>query len=298
MKIFITGACGWIARLVIADLEQRHELVLMDRVDPAEATVFTPGSDTRAHVPLVTQWPYTRAEITDVAAVRAASEGADAALHLAAQTSGAPEIGAATMDSNVTGTFIVLDAARLAGAKRVVAASSINAYGTVYWRLSGKPSPYTTLPLDESFSPVPEDPYSLSKVCGELACDAFTRAYGLTTASLRFGPVWSDTLYDRALAVPKPTDHWSDDLFSWVHVRDITQAVVKALECPTLPPMGAYTLTAADTRCPEPSMGLVKRFRPDLAAAMSRPLVGRESLVSIERAKAGFGYEPVHRLGE
>src|SRR5437773_2119301 len=83
-------------------------------------------------------------------------------------------------------------AARLAGVRRFFCASSINAFGTFFWRLSGKPVIYRKLPLDESFAPVPEDPYSLSKWVNELTCDAFHRAYGITTAAFRFAGIWDD----------------------------------------------------------------------------------------------------------
>jgi nucleoside-diphosphate-sugar epimerase len=221
----------------------------------------------------------------------------DAVIHLAADPTGYPEKGKEIMHVNVVGTYVVLDAARQAGVQRVFCASSINAFGTFFWRLSGRPSPYTKLPLDESFRPVPEDPYSLSKLCNEETCAAFHRAYGLTTAAFRFAGVWSAERYDAFRGDIKPTTEWSDLLYQWVHVSDLVAGIRKAMECPELPGFGVYTLAAADTCCPEPTMDLLNRFRPDLAATVSPPIEGRGGLLSIARARQTFGYAPRYRLG-
>lgn len=296
MRVLITGACGFIGRHLISELEPHHELRLTDSVVPAEATVFAGGRERRA-APLATRWPFTRADICDLAALREACAGVDAVVHLAADPTGYADRGREIMQINVVGTYVVLDAARQAGVKRVLCASSINAFGTFYWRLSGRPAPYTTMPLDETFEPVPEDPYSLSKRCNEESCAAFTRAYGLTTAAFRFAGVLSPERYAELQRNLAPTSAWSDDLYQWVHVTDLVRGLRQAVESPRLPAFGVYTLAAGDTRCPEPTMELLQRFRPDLAARVTRPLEGRAPLLSIDRAREAFGYAPTLRLG-
>jgi nucleoside-diphosphate-sugar epimerase len=298
MRILITGACGFINRALLPELEPNHELRLLDRIRPEEATVFVPGSADRAPAPLQTDWPFVQAEITDAEAMRRAAEGMDVIIHLAASVSGLPQFGVETFRDNALGTYIMLDAARLAGVQRFLCASSINAFGTIYWRLSGQPPEYKQMPLDESFDPVPEDPYSLSKHVNELTCAAFTRAYGITTAAFRFAGVWTEAMYeDRLKQGLQPTTGWSDDLFQWAHVRDIARGLRQAVEAPDLPAHGVYYLGAADTRCPEPTMEILERFRPDLAATVDPPLEGRASLVSIEGAQRAFAYAPTYRLG-
>jgi nucleoside-diphosphate-sugar epimerase len=296
MKILITGACGFIGRNLIAELESDHELRLVDSVAPAAATVFAGGRDRQA-APLQTRWPAVTADISDLAALRQACEGMDAVIHLAADPTGYADRGKEIMQVNVVGTYVVLDAARQAGVRRVLCASSINAFGTFYWRLSGKPAPYTSMPLDESFETVPEDPYSLSKRCNEESCAAFTRAYGLTTAAFRFAGVFSAERYETFRRDLQPTAAWSDDLYQWVHVTDVVRGLRRAVESPSLPTFGVYTLAAGDTRCPEPTLDLLRRFRPDLAAQVTSPLPGRAPLLSIERAQQTFGYAPTFRLG-
>ena len=153
------------------------------------------------------------------------------------------------------------------------------------------------MPLTEEFDPVPEDAYSLSKHVNELTCAAFHRAYGIVTAAFRFAGVWKDEWYEDARKKPlSPTKAWSDDLYQWVHRSDVVRGIRQALECPTLPGFGAYVLGAADTRCPEPTMELLRKVRPDLAATVNPPLQGRAPLMSIDKACRTFGYAPQYRL--
>lgn len=297
MRVLITGACGFVGRNLIQELEGDHQLRLVDASRPEDATMFG-GSTGRIPAPFAPDWPFVQADITDLPAMCEACDGMDAVVHLAADPTGHAEKGKEIMQVNVVGTYAVLDAARLAGVKRVFCASSINAFGTFYWRLSGTPSPYTTLPLTEDFDPVPEDPYSLSKLCNEKTCAAFSRAYGLTTAAFRFAGVLSRERYEAFRANLGPTAAWSDLLYQWVHVNDVAHGLRQALECSTLPRSGVYTLGAADTCCPEPTMQILETFRPDLAANVTRTLVGREALLSIGHAQETFGYAPRFRMGE
>lgn len=296
MKVLITGAFGFVARHVTAALEKSHEIRLLDRVNPEDATVFVPGQAERKHAPFISKWPYVKGEITDLAAMRAACEGVDAVIHLAAATTGLPEHGKAIMEANVIGTYVMLDAARLSGVKRFLCASSINAFGTIYWRLSGKPSVYERMPLDETFHCVPEDPYSLSKLMNEETCAAFHRAYGIITAAFRFSGVRAQEDYESMRKNLKPATQWHDDVYTWVHIEDIVQGIQAALEAETLPGFGAYTLAAPDTYCADPSMEILKRYRPDLLKTLIEPLDGRETLMSIRKAQRTFGYAPKYRL--
>ena len=253
-----------------------------------------------SHAPLETDWPFTLAEITDEEAMLRACEGMDAVINLAGEPRGLPEIGVHTFRSNALGTFVMIDTAHRAGVSRFFCASSINAFGTIFWRLSGQPAPYTKMPLDETFSPVPEDPYSLSKLVNEETCARHTyRAYGMTAVAFRFAGVYSQDRYAQTLeAGLQPTTAWSDDLYQWVHVEDIVRGIRQALEAETLTGFGVFTLGAGDTRCPEPTMSLLERFRPDLAKTVEVPLPGRAPLMAIKAAQAAFGYDPQFRLGD
>ncbi len=297
MNVLITGACGFIGRELIKELEVHgHDLRLLDMTRPEDATVFR-GQAGRAHIPLVTDWPFVQAEVTDPEAMLTACTDMEAVIHLAGEPRGLPEIGVETFRSNALGTFVAIDSAHRAGVQRFMCASSINAFGTFFWRLSGKPAPYTSMPLSEDFEPVPEDPYSLSKLVNEETCATYHRAYGMTTAAFRFAGVWPQERYEQTLEQGLlPTTAWSDDLYQWVHVSDIVRGIRQALETANMPGYGAYTLGAGDTRCPEPTLNLLTQFRPDLAVTTALP--GRAPLLSIEKARSTFGYDPQYRLGD
>ena len=296
MRILITGSCGFIGRELIRELEGRHELCLLDSVRPEDATMFG-GAAGRIKRPLVTDLPCTIADITDPDQVQPAVEGVDAVIHLAGEPRGIPEIGVHTFKTNALGTFVVLDCAQRAGVKRFLCASSINAYGTIYWRLSGKAVNYRSLPLREDHPPVVEDPYSLSKRVNEETCAAYHRAYGITTAAFRFSGVWSQERFEQFLTdgMPEATE-WKEDLWNWVHVRDVVTGLRQAAEAPNLPGFGVYNLNAPDTRAVEPTEWLVRRFKAEYLSRLTEPLPGRTALVSTRAARDAFGYSPSFSL--
>jgi len=297
VKIVITGAAGWIGRALTAGLETSHELVLVDNVDPAEATVFDPTAEgRRRRVPLQTDWPYHRVDVLDEVGVAEACADAEVVVHLAAWPAGDWSRARSTIATNVLGTFNVFESARAAGVRRVVNASSINAFGSFFWRVSGRSPIRRALPLVEDEPIEPEDPYSLSKAVTELIGGTFHRAFDTEVVNLRFAGVMAEVVYEGLMTNGLPaTDAWSDHLFQWVHIDDVTQGVILAATVPVVVPE-PIVLAAADTRAPEPTLDLIRRFRPDLLAYLREPLPGRSSLLSIARARSFLGYEPTRSL--
>ena len=103
-RILVTGMSGLIGGVVRAELEGDHALSALNRSD----------------VVGVQTW---RADLVDLDAIRPAFEGQDVVVHLAAK-SGEQFTWEEFRDTNVVGTYNVLEAAREAGVKRVVFASS------------------------------------------------------------------------------------------------------------------------------------------------------------------------------
>ena len=99
-----------------------------------------------------------------------------------------------THQVNVDGTFNLLNAARLAGVRRVVYAASSSAYGDT-----------PTLPKHEGIVPQPLSPYAVHKLVGEAYCRAFYECYGLETLALRYFNVFGprqDPKSQYAAAIP------------------------------------------------------------------------------------------------
>jgi nucleoside-diphosphate-sugar epimerase len=293
MRIAITGAAGGLGRRVTAALEPDHELLLLDAVAPEEATVFDMRSPTgRRLAPLTPHSPYLKIDIGDPDATARALAGIDVVIHLAGHPTGEWERARDIMQTNVLGTFTVYEAARATGVRRVVNASSINAFGTFFWRVHSESPIRARLPLIEDEPRVPEDPYSLSKGITEEIGATFRRAFGIEAVNLRFAAVWSEERYAELTENGLPrTESWSDDLFQWVHPDDVRDGIVLAATVgqTTSEPM---VLAAPDTRAPEDTLELIRRFRPELERDLREPLVGRASLLSTARARAFLGYDP------
>ena len=171
----VTGGAGFIgSHIVDALLAEGHRVRVLDN--------FATGKrENIAHV--IDQIDLIEGNVRDLEAVRRAVDGAEYVLHQAALPSVPRSIKdpLTTHEVNATGTLNVLIAARDAGVKRVVYASSSSVYGDT-----------PELPKREDMTPRPKSPYAVSKLAGEHYCRAFWEAYRLETVCLRyfnvFGP--------------------------------------------------------------------------------------------------------------
>lgn len=129
--------------------------------------------------------------------VRDAVDGIDYVLHQAALPSVPRSIKdpITSNEVNVTGTLNILQAARDAGVKRLVFASSSSIYGDL-----------EVLPKTEEMLPKPLSPYAVSKLAGEKYCGVFTQIYGLETVALRYFNVFGprqDPTSEYSAVIPK-----------------------------------------------------------------------------------------------
>ncbi|MHB8618373.1 MAG: NAD-dependent epimerase/dehydratase family protein [Chloroflexota bacterium] len=279
MRIAITGGCGMIAGYLCQALASEHSIVLLDRVLPPENDPFG-----RARLPIVL------GEATDGTVCERAFRGADAIVHFAGLKDPTPR----TFFANGYGSYTVFEAAHAAGVGRVVQASSINVLG-LGWHVSEEPiSAIQYLPWDDDHPLHPTDSYSLGKLVAEEVAAAYARAYSMRTASLRFSvvrePEWTATWHQRVQpARERPRWPWP-----WVDVRDVVQALERALTIPDLPAHGGYFIGADDTSALEPTMQLVERFFPEWLPKV-RSLPGHTSLYDCRLAKEVLGFQPRHQ---
>lgn len=171
----VTGAAGFIGSNIVEELVKRGESVrALDNLSTGRAENITP---------FLQKISFMRADLADQPALAEAMRGVDYVIHQAALPSvpRSVEDPLASHEANATGTLKLLVAARDAGVKRVVFASSSSVYGD---------SP--TLPKREDMPTQPLSPYAVNKLTGEEYCKVFARVYGLPTVALRyfnvFGP--------------------------------------------------------------------------------------------------------------
>lgn len=124
---------------------------------------------------------FIEGDVRQRALVESAMQGVDRVFHHAAFISVPLSIQRPQdcLDVNVQGTLHVLEAARAAGVKKVVLASSAAVYGDA-----------TEMPIGENAQPCPTSPYAASKQMNEILAGVYTRAYGLSVTALRYFNVY------------------------------------------------------------------------------------------------------------
>ena len=183
-NILITGAAGEIGRVLRAGLYDGHRtLRLLD---------IRPQKPAREHEEVVT------ADLADLAALERAARDIDCIVHLA----GVPREGAweAILPNNIIGTYNLFEAARRAGVKRVIFASSNHVVG--YYRATQK--------VGVTEPERPDSRYGVSKAYGEALGRMYADKYGLEVACLRIGSF-------RA----RPED--ARQLATWISHRDMVE---------------------------------------------------------------------------
>ena len=175
----VTGGAGFIGSHIVDELVQRGQRVrVLDNFSTGKhENLQSVTNNSKSTIELI------EGDIRDRDTVRQAVSGVDYVLHQAALPS-VPRSVADPLTShevNVTGMLNVLMAAREAGVKRLVLASSSSVHGN---------SP--TLPKHEDLTTNSLSPYAVSKLAGENYCRAFHQVYGLPAVALRyfnvFGP--------------------------------------------------------------------------------------------------------------
>jgi UDP-glucose 4-epimerase len=177
MKAIVTGGAGFIgSHLVDALLDRGDGVAIVDDLSS--------GREANVEAALGRGATLHRADIRDAARMReiAALEQPEAVFHLAAQIDVRVSVADPALDArtNVEGTVNLLSAAREAGARRFVFAST---GGAIYGETE-------TVPTPETVPPAPMAPYGTSKLCAEQYLGLYERLFGLSTVALRFGNVY------------------------------------------------------------------------------------------------------------
>lgn len=290
-RFLVTGGAGFVGSHVVEALVGRGDSVRV--LDDLSTGSLDNIRHLRERVELI------QGGVEKPRDIERAVRDVEAVVHLAAISSVAKSVAdpVRTDIVNIHGTLRVLLAARDAGVKRVVFASSSAVYGES-----------DAQPKVESMIPSPVSPYALSKLTGEHYCAIFSRLYGLSTISLRFfnifGPRQDPTspysgviaIFIKKLLAGEPPTITGDGEQSrdFIYVADAVAAILAALSCESADGQAVNIGTGASTTINE-LCGVLTR----LASAKTTPVHCvprsgdvRHSLADITLARALLSYSP------
>ena len=293
MRTFlVTGGAGFIGSHIAEALVQRGDRVrVLDNLSTGHLSNLDGFGES---IELV------EADVTDADAIARAVAGVDCVFHEAALASVPRSVEAplATHAACVTGTVILLDAARRAGVRRVVVAGSSSAYGD-----------QPTSSKRETDLPAPISPYAAAKLAAEQYCMAFRATYGLETVVLRyfnvFGPrqdpnspysavipLFITTILSGSQPVIYGDGGQSRD-FSFV--ANVVRANLLAADAPDAVGRVFNVANGKSTDLLTLIAMLNRLLDTQVKPRHEAPRVGdvRESLADITQARKLLGYEPV-----
>lgn len=245
MKYLVTGGAGFIGSHIVRTLlEQGQEVKVLDNFSTGKRENI---ADFEKQIELI------EGDLRDASKVNEAVRGVDIIFHEAAfvsvpQSMDEPQN---CFDVNVTGTSMLFDAARRAGVKRAVFATSAAVYGDS-----------TEMPLTEETPLRPLSPYAASKRVDEIYGQLYTTSFGLEVVALRYFNVYGprqrpDSMY--AAAVPifirrlldgKGVTIYGDggQTRDLINVRDVVRVNLVASEHPAAPGQIFNICTGIETR--------------------------------------------------
>ncbi len=289
-RYLVTGGAGFIGSNIVEELVRREERVrILDN--------FSTGK--RENIALCLEdVELIEGDLRHLDTVWQAVEGVDYVLHQGALPSVQKSIDNPldTDESNVRGTLNLLVAARDAGVKRLVYASSSAVYGDT-----------PTLPKTEGMKPAPLSPYAVSKLAGEHYCQVFYQVYGLETVALRYFNVFGprqDPTSEYAAVIPKfvtamlkgeqPVIYGDGEQSrDFSYVTNVVQANLLAA---TAPGVGGQVFNIAcghRYNLLELVTTINRILGRDITPLYTAPRVGdvRHSLADIARAREMLGYQ-------
>ena len=299
MKLFVTGGAGFIGSNFIRhalESNKKYSVVNYDKLTYAAnpANLKSIAGDPR--------YRFAKGDICDAGAVEAAMRGCDAIVHFAAESHVDRSIYEPTpvIETNVTGTFVLLQIARRIGIKRFVHISTDEVYGDL--------SPGTF--ANEKSPLQPSSPYSASKAAGDLLVLSFVRTYGvpalITRSSNNYGPrqfpeKFLPLMITNAL-VGKPLPIYGDGVQQrdWLHVEDNCRAILAVLERGRIGEI--YNIGGM---CVEENLTMTKRIlramgksETLLAFVKDRPGHDRRYALNCKKAEEELGWKPTIPLDE
>ncbi|MBC8166569.1 MAG: dTDP-glucose 4,6-dehydratase [Bryobacteraceae bacterium] len=295
MKLIVTGAAGFIGSAFVRMMlsaGQSHKVVVLDKL------TYAGNLENLAPVRDCHGYSFVKGDVCDASLVREliAAEVPDAIVHFAAESHVdrsilSPE---PAFETNLRGTFTLLEAVRTKKVPRYVHVSTDEVYGSL-----DEP-----LEADESFPLRPSSPYSASKAGSDLLALSYFTTYRtpvlVTRASNNYGPyhfpekliplMISNAFEDKSLPIYGNGMQVRDWLFVEDHCRGILSVLEKGREGEI------YNIGG---NCSLPNLEVIKRIlhitgKPDslMKTVTDRPGHDRRYALSSEKISHETGWSP------
>jgi dTDP-glucose 4,6-dehydratase len=299
VKIFVTGGAGFIGSNFI-----QHVLGLGKKYAVTNYDKLTYAGNLR-NLKMVAESPnyqFVRGDICDAVALEVAMRGCDVVVHFAAESHVDRSIyePATAIETNVTGTFFLLQVARKIGVERFVHISTDEVYGDL------PPGTFA----DEDSPLEPSSPYSSSKAASDLLVRSYVRTYGfpalITRSSNNYGPhqfpeKFLPLMITNALdGKPLPIYGDGKQQRNWLHVQDNCRGILAVLERGRVGEV--YNIGSLDV---QENLAMVRRLlrmmdKPEtlLSYVEDRPGHDRRYALNCKKIEDELGWKPLISLDE
>lgn len=283
-RILVTGSAGHLGEALMRTLRERGDEAIGMDVLPSPFTDVV-GS------------------IADRRLVDATMGGVDVVLHAA--TLHKPHVAThppqAFVDTNVTGTLALLEAAVTHGVRSFIFTSTTSTFGDALTPPAGSPAAWIT----EDVVPIPKNIYGVTKTAAEDICRLFHRNHGLPCLVLRTSRFFpeEDDVRERAVEYSQPNLKANEYLYRRVDVEDVVSSHLVAMEKAPEIGYGKFIITATTPFRREDAAALgvdapavLARYFPEYPALYAR--AGWKMLPTLDRvydntrAREQLGWRP------
>ncbi len=291
MKALVTGGAGFIgSNLVRLLVSEGHEVTVLDSLLSGHRENLEPFPSVR----------FVQGDIRNGELLQEVVPGNEVIFHLAASVGNKRSIDMPLDDAdiNVMGTLNVLEAARKARVRKIVASSSAGVFGEL-----------KTLPIKEDHPIEPDSPYGATKLCAEKQCLAYSKIHDIQAVCLRYFNVYGVNqrfdLYGNVIPIfahrmlaREPITIYGDgeQTRDFVNVRDVAMANYLASKTDR---SGVYNLGSGTRITINNLVSLMEDasgIKAERIYGAPRPGDVLHSLADISKARSEFGFSPVERF--
>lgn len=225
MRVLVTGSAGHLGEALVRSLQDSGREVLGLDVKPSEFT-------------------HRVGDIADAEVVRASMRGVGTVFHAA--TLHKPHVATHSVqdfiDTNLSGTAVLLEAAVAQGARNFVFTSTTSVFGHAMRAAADQPAVWVT----EDLTPVPRNIYGVSKRAAEDLCQLFHRRHGLPCIVLRTSRFFPEEDDDRQVREAFSADNTkaNEFLYRRVDIADVVEAHLLAEQRAASIGFGTYIISA------------------------------------------------------